>query len=410
VTATSGSATGFATRAGRDLARGVAVACVLALIVAAAVWWIFSGANSRTIVAYFDQAIGVYAGSNVEVLGVKVGSIDSVTPVGTQVRVDMSVDRSVRIPSNAKAVVVAPSVVSDRYVQLAPVYTGGPTMADNAVIPRTRTATPVELDQLYDSLNKVSTSLGPNGANANGSLSNLLDTLANNLNGNGQNLHDTITQLSQLTTTLDGNKDNLFATVDNLAQFTQTLANSDATVRQFTGQLTDVTGFLAGQRTQLATAVSELGSALGQVQGFIQQNRAEIKSNVDNLASVTKVLVDERSALAEVLDEAPLALDDVVNSYNAGSGTLDARADLNDLANPPIVEVCKLLQQTTPSGIPPVLATACQQIAPIVQGLVPLPSAAQVLTSLQQGKLPPLPLPLAGIVYGSPTSSTGSGQ
>jgi phospholipid/cholesterol/gamma-HCH transport system substrate-binding protein len=403
------SSSGFATRAGRDLARGVAVACVLALIVAAAVWWIFSGANSRRVVAYFDQAVGVYAGSNVEVLGVKVGSINSVTPVGTQVRVDMTVDRSVHIPANAKAVVVAPSVVSDRYVQLAPAYTGGPTMADNGVIPMTRTATPVELDQLYDSLNKVSSSLGPNGANAHGSLSNLLNTLAANLNGNGQNLHDTITQLSQLSTTLDSNKSDLFATVDNLSKFTQTLANSDASVRQFTDQLTNVTGFLAGQRSQLGAAVDELGTALGQVQSFIQNNRSEIKSNVDNLRDVTKVLVDERSALAEVLDVAPLALDDVVNSYNASSGTLDARADLNDLNQPPIVIVCKLLQQTTPANIPPVLATACNQIAPILQGLVKLPTPAQTLTALQQGKLPPLPLPLAGTLYGS-SSTSGSGK
>jgi virulence factor Mce-like protein len=320
----------------------------------------------------------------------------------------MSVDRSIRIPADAQAVVVAPSVVSDRYVQLAPVYTGGPTMADNTVIPASRTATPVELDQLYQSLNKVSADLGPNGANKSGSLSDLLNALAANLNGNGQNLHDTITQLSQLATTLDSNKDNLFATVDNLAQFTQTLANSDATVRQFTQQLDNVSGFLAGQRGQLAAAVSQLGTALGQVQGFIQDNRAMIKSNVDNLRSVTQVLVNERSSLAEVLDEAPLALDDVVNSYNAASGSLDARADLNDLSNPPVVEVCHLLQQLTPSNIPPVLAQACGQIAPILQGAVPLPSAAQVIQSLQQGKLPPLPLPLAGVVYGTP--STGSGN
>jgi len=398
----------FATRAQRDFARGVAVACVLALVIAAVVWWIFSSANTRKISAYFDQTIGVYAGSDVRVLGVKVGTIDSVTPEGTQVRVDMSVDRSIRIPAGAQAVVVAPSVVSDRYVQLAPVYTGGATMTDNAVIPVARTATPVELDQLYQSLDKVSSDLGPNGANKNGSLSDLLNTLASNLNGNGQNLHDTITQLSQLATTLDSNKDNLFATVDNLAQFTQTLANSDATVRKFTQQLDNVSGFLAGQRGQLAAAVSQLGTALGQVQGFIQNNRGMIKSNVDNLQQVTQVLVNERASLSEVLDEAPLALDDVVNSYNAASGSLDARADLNDLANPPIVEVCHLLQQLTPSNIPPVLAQACSQIAPILQGAVPLPSAAQVIQSLQQGKLPPLPLPLAGVLYGTP--STGSGQ
>jgi phospholipid/cholesterol/gamma-HCH transport system substrate-binding protein len=399
-------AVSFATRANRDLARGVAIACVLALVVAAVVWWIFQSTNTRRISAFFDQTIGVYAGSDVRVLGVKVGTIDSVTPEGTQVRVDMSVDRDIRIPLAAQAVVVAPSVVSDRYVQLAPVYTGGATMGDNSVIPANRTATPVELDQLYSSLDKVSTALGPNGANASGSLSDLLNSLAANLNGNGQNLHDTITQLSQLATTLDSNKDNLFATVDNLAQFTQTLANSDATVRTFTNQLADVSGFLAGQRGQLSAAVTELGGALGQVQTFIQSNRAMIKSNVDNLAQVTKVLVNERSALAEVLDEAPLALDDVVNSYNAASGSLDARADLNDLANPPIVEVCHLLQQLAPANLPPAIADICNQLAPVLSGALPLPSAAQVLTALQQGKLPPLPLPLAGIVFGTPTGGT----
>jgi virulence factor Mce-like protein len=329
----------------------------------------------------------------------------------------MSVDRNIKIPANAQAVVVAPSVVSDRYVQLAPVYSGGPTMTGNAVIPRSRTATPVELDQLYNSLNKVAQSLGPNGANSNGALSDLLNSAAANLNGNGQNLHDTITQLSQLATTLDQNKDNLFGTVDNLAKFTSTLASSDATVRQFSQQLQDVSGFLASEKSNLAAAVSQLGSSLGQVQSFIGDNRAAIKSNVDNLASVTQVLVNERSALAEVLDTAPLALGNLQDAYNASSGSLDSRSNINELSNPPIVMVCKLIKQLTPSGVPAELTNLCSQVAPLVQGLVPLPSIEQVIVALQKGQLPPLPLPLADTVYASPNSdpaatgsSTGGGQ
>jgi virulence factor Mce-like protein len=399
---------GFATRAGRDLARGIAFACVLALIVAAVVWWIFQGADTRKVTAYFDQAIGVYAGSDVDVLGVKVGSIDSVTPDGTEVRVEMSVDRGVRIPADADAIVVAPSVVSDRYVQFAPVYNGGATLADNAVIPKQRTATPVELDQLYRSLNKVTTDLGPQGANANGALSNLLNTAAANLSGNGTNLHDTITQLSNLATTLDTNKNNLFGTVDNLASFTTTLANSDAGVRTFAQQLSQVTGYLSGERGNLSAAVNQLGSTLGQVQNFVASNRAGLKSNVDNLVGVTQTLVDERSALSEVLDTAPLALSNVADSYNAASGTLDARADINELTNPPIVEICKLLKQATPAAIPDVLSTACGALSPVAQGLVKLPTGAQVIEGLQNGQLPTLPLPIAGAVYGSALS--GSNQ
>jgi virulence factor Mce-like protein len=390
------------TRGGMNLVRVVSIAVVLALVAALALWWLLRGSTDKRYSAVFNGVIGLYEGNDVRVLGVKVGSVDKVTPQGSQVLVEMLVDRTVKIPADAKAVIVAPSLVSDRYVQFAPAYTGGPELAVGTVIPRDRTSTPLEVDDLYASLNRVSTTLGPNGLNKNGALSDLLTTLAKNADGNGQAVNDTVTQLSKLSSTLSSNSDDLFATVDNLQKFTTTLANSDGQVRQFAKQVNDVTGFLASERGDLAAAVNQLGIALGLVQKFINDNRAKLKSNVDKLASVTQVLVDQRSALAEVLDLAPLGLSNIINSYNGSSGTLDARANLNELTQPPIVLVCTLLRQTTPAQLPQILADTCDKLSPVVQGLVPLPSPAQVIASLQQGQLPPLPLPLAGALYGSP--------
>jgi virulence factor Mce-like protein len=320
--------------------------------------------------------------------------------MGNQVRVQLEYDRAVAVPADAQALIVAPSLVSDRYVQLAPAYMGGPKISDGAVIPLTRTQVPLEVDDLYASLSRVSQSLGPNGANKNGSLSNLLNTAANNFGGNGQALHDTITKLSQAAGTLSGNKDDLFATIQNLGQFSQTLATSDSQARQFEQQLADVSGFLAGERGNLAATVQQLGTTLAAVQDFIAQNHDRIKSNVDKLASVTKVLVDQRGALAEILDVAPVGLGNVVNSYNAASGTLDVRANLNELTQPPLVMVCNLLKQTS-SAVPVALTDACKNIAGLTDGLVPLPSIAQVVQSANSGQLPPLPLPIAGQLYGT---------
>jgi virulence factor Mce-like protein len=382
------------TRFGRDLGRGVAIAVVVALVVAAALWWLLVDANQRRYTAVFTGVVGLYEDNDVRVLGVKVGHVDTVEPQGDLVRVDMLVDREIKLPSNAKAVIVAPSLVSDRYVQFTPAHTGGPEMTEGTVLPRERTATPLEVDDLYASLNRVSTTLGPNGANKNGALSDLLDTLAKNADGNGQALHDTITQLGQLGETLSGSDEDLFATVDNLQKFTTALADSDDAVNQFNEQAADVSRFLADERGDLAAAVQQLGIALGAVQKFIDANRSHLKSNVDKLASVTKVLVDQRAALSEVLDVAPVALSNIINSYNGTSGTLDARADLNELAQPPIVTVCNLVRQGTPSDLPQFLADTCDQLAPLVEKAVPLPTAAEVLTALQQGKLPPVALPL----------------
>lgn len=384
------------TKAGRDLGRALAMACVLALVASAALWWIFPGVNSRKVTALFGAAVGLYQGSDVRVLGVKVGTIDDVQPEGKLVRVTMTLDRDVKVPADAQAVVVAPSVVSDRYVQLAPAYTAGPTMGDDVVIPRERTATPVELDELYSSLDKLTTALGPNGANKNGSLSDLLTSAANNLDGNGQALNDTIKNLGDATRTLSGSKEDLFATVDNLSSFTAMLAANDSQVRDFNKQLAEVAGFLADERENLGAALTELANALGQVQGFIKDNRAVLKSNVDKLASITGVLVKQRAALAETLDVAPLALGNLQNSYNAASGTLDTRADINELNQPPIVLVCKLIQQVEPGTVPLALSQVCSQLEPVLTGALPLPTPAEALGSLSQGKLP-LPLPLGGV-------------
>jgi virulence factor Mce-like protein len=383
----------FASRMNRDLARGVSLAIVLALVIAVALWWALVEGNQRRYSAVFTGVVGLYEDNDVRILGVKVGHVDKVTPEGDTVRVDMLVDRTVKIPQNANAVIVAPSLVSDRYVQFAPVYTGGTVLAEGTVLPKERTATPLEVDDLYASLNRVSVTLGPNGVNQNGALADLLNTLAANLDGNGAAMNETITQLSQAAKTLSGSDEDLFATIDNLQKFTSTLAANDDAVNEFSEQAADVTKYLADERGDLAEAVRQLGIALGAVQQFINDNRAHLKTNVDKLAGITQVLVDQRAALAETLDVAPVALSNIINAYNGSSGTLDARADLNELAQPPIVMVCNLVRQVTPDELPQVLADACDQLKPVVQGLVPLPTPAQILTDLQNGTAPQLPIP-----------------
>ena len=177
---------------------------VVGLVTAGALWWIFGGDDQKRVTAYFSRAVGVYAGSDVQVLGVRVGAVESVTPRGNRVEVVFTVDREVGVAPDTKAVVVAPSVVSDRYVQLTDLSRGGPVIADGAVIPESRTATPVELDELYASLNTLVTALGPDGANSDGALSELLDTGAANLEGNGKAFNESVRNFAEAARTLSG--------------------------------------------------------------------------------------------------------------------------------------------------------------------------------------------------------------
>ena len=305
------------------LAFGAGAVLVAAALIAGGVLLYRANHQGKQVTAYFTEAIGVYPGSTVRVLGVPVGTVDAIQPQGTQVKVTMTVNSGVAVPAGAKAVVVAASVVSDRYIQLTPAYTSGPQLTDNATIPVSRTAVPVEVDQIYTSLNRFAQTLGPNGLNKKGALSELVKTGAANLTGNGANLHAMITQFGALSKTLGDNSGNLFATIRYLQVFTSMLKANDGQVRLAEQQLADVSGFLAADRQDLGAALNQLATALGQVQGFIGSNRGLIKSNVAKLASITKVLVDERASLSEALNTIPLAVDNVVNAYDATNRTLD---------------------------------------------------------------------------------------
>ncbi len=388
------------TRNQRTLVVLLSLACVLGLVLASGMWWLLRMSSATTMTAYFDKAIGLYAGSAVRVVGIEVGKVTEVRPMGGKVQAQLSVESGVTIPTGAKAVVIAPSLVSDRYVQLTPAYTGGPKMRSGAVIPRSRTATPVEIDDLYNSANKLATALGPNGVNKHGALSRLLDTASANLAGNGANLNKTVKKLSDAAAALTHSKGDIFATVDNLQKFTNALAASDGQVRDFEGKLADVSGFLSNHRQDLGTALQALGDALGRVKSFVHDNASKIESNVGKLTGVTKTLADQRSALAEILDVAPLGVTNYINGYDQASGSVAVRGDLNELSYPPIMFLCNMIKAGKPKGVPQNLSDICGKLAPVLDGTLKLPSVTQVLNALEQGKLPSLPAPLGSVLAG----------
>ncbi|MEV7127475.1 MCE family protein [Streptomyces sp. NPDC093260] len=312
----------------RLLAAALALAVVAAGLAAAGA---FDSTGTR-LTAYFDRAVGIYAGSDLRILGVRAGRVTSVHPQGTQVRVELAVDEGVKVPKGARAVIVAPSIVADRFVQLTPAYHDGPALADGAVLPASGNRTPVEIDQLYASVTDLSKALGPDGANSTGALSDLLRTGAANLDGNGAAIGDSVEQFGKAAKTLNGSSDNLFTTLSRLQTFTTMLKDKDTDVRTAQERLDTVVGFFADNKDDLAGALKELGTALAQVKRFIADNRGELKKNVDKLVPITQTLVRQRASLAEALDVAPLAASNVVGAYDPDTRSLDGRANLNEIS------------------------------------------------------------------------------
>jgi phospholipid/cholesterol/gamma-HCH transport system substrate-binding protein len=337
------------------LLKKILVPAIIVSLLAAAAVVMFQGDDQKTLTAKFPRTISIYEGSDVRVLGVPIGQVDSVTPSGTDVIVKMSYDPSVQIPSNAKAVIIAPSIVGDRYVQLTPTFEqGDQTLADGAVLGQDRTAVPLELDQIYSSMDDLTVALGPTGANKKGALTDLLEVTAKNFGGEGAQFHQTIKDFGKLSATLDDNKSALFGSARQLEGFIGTLAKNDTTVRKFNQSLADVSSMLSGERQELRASLKNLAQAMGQVSTFVRDNRAILGRNIDGLNRVSKVLVKQRGALDEVLTDAPIALNNLALTYNPQAGTLDTRANQGQLgqqiSSNPAAFLCSLVSQADTSG------------------------------------------------------------
>ena len=76
-------------------------------IAAAVLLLVFPGGDSKRLTADFPRTVSLYEGSDVKILGVPVGEIETVTPVGSKVRVEMVYDAKFKVPADAKSTAIA---------------------------------------------------------------------------------------------------------------------------------------------------------------------------------------------------------------------------------------------------------------------------------------------------------------
>ena len=346
-----------------------AVAAVLVVAIATAGYFVYVGVTRTTVVAQFSSTTGLYAGDDVRVLGVNVGKVRSIDPQGDDATVTMDIDSDVSIPADAQAVIIAQSLVSARFVQLTPVYAGGPELADDAVIPLERTAVPVEWDEIKTELTKLSTALGPDGVDEQGPAGRFIDVAAENLDGNGESLRSTLTELSDTMRVLSDGRTDLFATIRNLQTFVTALSNSNEQIVQFGGRLASVSQMLGESSDEFGVAMTDLDIAIGEVQRFVADNQAGLVEGVARLADATQVLTTKRPEIERVLHAGPNALANFNNIYQPAQGTLTGAIAANNFGNP-INFVCGAvagIENTTSERS----ADLCKQyLGPVLSSLV----------------------------------------
>jgi phospholipid/cholesterol/gamma-HCH transport system substrate-binding protein len=345
----------------------IVVAGALAVILIAGVVVVAraAGATHRIYVtAYFANSNGIFAGDEVRILGVPVGRIDRIEPQPERSKITFWYDDKYKVPANANAVILSPALVAVRAIQLTPAYTSGPTMQDNTVIGRDRTAVPVEFDDFRQQLQKLTDTLQPTQPGGVSTLGAFVNTAADNLRGQGANIRDTVIKLSQAFSALGDHSKDLFSTIKNLSILVSALQSSTDLMRQLNVNLAQVTGSLSDGPTQLGDAISSINDVVGDVQSFVADNRESLGTASDKLASITTALDQSLTNVKAILHVAPNSFQNFLNIYNPSQAAFTGALAFNNFANP-LEFLCGAIQAASRLGAAQSAKLCVQYLAPI---------------------------------------------
>ena len=326
--------------------------------------------TNNTVVAYFPLANALYAGDKVQIMGLRVGAIDKIEPAGDKMKVTFHYDNTYKVPANASAVILNPTLVASRSIQLEPPYKGGPALADNAVIPIARTQVPVEWDELRNSVTNIISKLGPTPEQPTGPFGEVITSFADGLAGKSQQINTTLNSLSQALNALNEGRGDFFAVVRSLALFVNALHSDDQQFVALNQNLAQFTTRLAHSDGDLSNALKQFDGLLSTVRPFLNKNRQVLTQDVNNLATATNTVLQPEplNGLETALHVVPTAAANINQIYHPSHGSVVAIPAITNFANP-MQFVCSSIQAGSRLGYQESAELCAQYLAPILDAI-----------------------------------------
>jgi phospholipid/cholesterol/gamma-HCH transport system substrate-binding protein len=343
---------------------------VLALVVGYVGYRLYEKLTNNSVVAYFPAANALYPGDKVQIMGLRVGAIDSIEPAGDKMKVTFHYENKYKVPANASAVILNPTLVASRAIQLEPPYKGGPALADNAVIPEERTQVPVEWDELRNSITNIISKLGPTKEQPTGPFGEVLTSFADGLEGKSKKINDALSGLSSALNALNERRGDFFAVVRSLALFVNALHADDQQFVALNQNLADVTGRLASTDGDLSNAIQQFDGLLTTVRPWLNKNREVLTTDINNLNTATSTLLqpDPLNGLETALHVLPTAASNINQIYHPSHGSVVAIPAITNFANP-MQFICSSIQAGSRLGYQESAELCAQYLAPILDSI-----------------------------------------
>ncbi|WP_431239293.1 MlaD family protein [Mycolicibacterium aichiense] len=200
---TKASSIGARLRSRRGIAIAVVIVTVLAVAVAVSIKVLAPKINpTRAMCAEFTDAVGLYPGNKVALLGIEIGSTTAIVNKPDHVEVDFTVPADLVLPADVGAVTYSQSIVTDRHVELTKPYTGGPKFTGPGCIKLKSTKTPISVSETFSAIGSLTDAIlgsqpGQDPSTAPGvqAINDSLSAASTSLQGAGPGINKTMRNL-----------------------------------------------------------------------------------------------------------------------------------------------------------------------------------------------------------------------
>jgi virulence factor Mce-like protein len=298
--------------------------------------------------AIMPDSVGLYPGNPVTQMGYQIGTVKTITPHTSDVRVDFTVTADRRLPRDVKAIIRSTSVLADRSLELAGNAGPGPQLRVGECIPLNRSFTPKSLSEVIGSATNFINSVNPDGSTNIGDAVRGIDRA---INHNGAGINRLLTTTSAVWESPDQTVDDMRSVITNLAQLTSLLRDLRGPMKEIlldarstdpaVLKATHLVPVILGSSVMLNKIVSDIETNLGETTQF----------TLDATSMAVRKLSAHARRLANLLNPVPWWINSLANIFNNHQfGTLRYRPPLYRIRTPDGVALCNIMNAKTPGS------------------------------------------------------------
>jgi phospholipid/cholesterol/gamma-HCH transport system substrate-binding protein len=288
----------------------VVITAVLALsIVSAGV----SGTTSYH--AVFTDVTGVTVGSDVDIAGVRVGQVTSLSVYHrNRALVGFNVQSDRQLPASVTATIRYLNLVGQRYIELG--EGTGPadrTLTPGGTIPLSQTTPALNLTVLFNGFQPLFQALSP------GDVNRLSSDIIDVFQGESPNITALVAAIGSLTSALATRDQVIDQVIDNLNSVITTVSARDSELRGLITSLQELVSGLAANRQPIGQAISAIGSLTSATAGLLQVARPPLKDDITQLQRLSGNLADNSGVVNTFLEDLPVKMADIARIASYGS-------------------------------------------------------------------------------------------